>query len=143
MADINFPNYFEILFSKIKDFFLGLTEMEIAIVATILFFVAILLICLLVIVVECLVRCRTRRNNEKVDKLSAETYFKRSLKVSERMSKINTPEFKHFEIELRRDSGRGSITSSRESGLDSCFIDRCNHNRDKHEIDEATGGVIV
>ena len=56
--------------------------------------------------------------------------------------------FKHFEIELRRDSGRSSLTGSKESGLDSCFIDNCNHkNYPKTvvdgDVDELTGGVMV
>ena len=61
------------------------------------------------------------------------------------MSKINTPEFKHFEIELRRDSGTSSMSGSRESGLDSCFIDKCNHkDKSKSGVDSlAEGGVLV
>ena len=141
MADINFPNYFRILVQKIEDFLISLTEVEIAIIISVLFLSLVLLVCSLVIVVEMIVRCRTRTNAAT---LSAETYFKRSLKVSERMSKINTPEFKHFELELRRDSGNASIRTSRESVLESCFIDKCDHNEmSKHDIDDATGGVIV
>ena len=65
--------------------------------------------------------------------------------MSEKMSKINTPEFKHFEIELRRDSGTSSMSGSRETGLESCFIDKCNHKeKSKNEADSlAEGGVLV
>ena len=112
-SEINFPNYFEIFFSKIADFFSNLSDTEIAIMGSILFFVIVILICLLTFTVECLVRVRTSTN-----KLSPETYFKRSLKVSEKMSKLKSSEFKHFEVELK-DSGNTSMSSSREPSLNS------------------------
>ena len=112
-SEINFPTYFQILFSKIEDFFSNLSDTEIAIMGSILFFVIVILICLLTFTVECLVRVRTSTN-----KLSPETYFKRSLKVSEKMSKLKSSEFKHFEVELK-DSGNTSMSSSREPSLNS------------------------
>ena len=112
-SEINFSNYFEIFFSKIADFFSNLSDTEIAIMGSILFFVIVILICLLTFTVECLVRVKTSTN-----KLSPETYFKRSLKVSEKMSKLKSSEFKHFEVELK-DSGNTSISSSREPSLNS------------------------
>ena len=134
-SEINFPTYFEILFSKIEDFFNSLTDIEIAIVSSLVFFMFVILLCLLIFLVECLVRlrnCDTR--------LSPETYFKRSLKVSEKMSKLKTSEFKHFEVELK-DSGNVSLSSSREpslrspsqSAIDNCFIDNCEH-REHHNF---------
>ena len=122
MEDIKFPNYFQILFAKIEAFFGTLTEIEVSIIAVILTFILILLVCFLILIVECVVRCRTL--GDASNKLSAETYFKRSIKISEKMSKINTPEFKHFELQLRGDSGTSSLSASRESGMDSCFTDR-------------------
>ena len=140
-TDINLPNFIKVLFRKIQIFFLNLSEIEIAILSSIGFFIIVLLICLLVLIIECIVRCRTREPKP----ISAEKYFKRSLRMSEKMSKINTPEFKHFEIELRRDSGTSSMSGSRESGLDSCFIDKCNHkDKSKSGVDSlAEGGVLV
>ena len=130
-SEINFPTYFEILFSKIEDFFHNLTNIEIAIVSSLMFFIFVILLCLLIFIVECLVRFR---NCDA--KLSPETYFKRSLRVSEKMSKLKTSEFKHFQIELK-DSGNVSLSSSREpslrssrqSGIDNCFIDNCDHQQ--------------
>merc|ERR1712150_9928 len=130
-SEINFPTYFEILFSKIEDFFNNLTNIEIAIVSSLMFFIFVILLCLLIFIVECLVRFR---NCDA--KLSPETYFKRSLRVSEKMSKLKTSEFKHFQIELK-DSGNVSLSSSREpslqssrqSGIDNCFIDNCDHQQ--------------
>ena len=130
-SEINFPTYFEILFSKIEDFFHNLTNIEIAIVSSLVFFIFVILLCLLIFIVECLVRFR---NCDA--KLSPETYFKRSLRVSEKMSKLKTSEFKHFQIELK-DSGNVSLSSSREpslrssrqSGIDNCFIDNCDHQQ--------------
>ena len=143
-TDINLPNFIKALLEKIQNFFVELSEIEIAILASIGFIVVVVLVCLLVLIVECIVRCRTTRTSES-KQISAEKYFKRSLKMSEKMSKINTPEFKHFEIELRRDSGTSSMSGSRESGLDSCFIDKCNHKeKSKTEADSLTdGGVLV
>merc|ERR1719378_856294 len=114
MADgsINFPNYFEIMFKKFENFIGELTEIEIAIILSVIFFVFILFISIMVVIFECLIRCRIKTIRK--GKLSAETYFKRSVKMSQRMSKINTPEFKHFEIELRRDSGRSSFWIERK-----------------------------
>ena len=141
MADINFPTYFQILFEKIKNFVEDLTEMEIAIIASISFFFFIIFLCFIILVVECVIKCRTRQPEKP---LSAEAYFKRSVKISEKMSKINTPEFKHFELQLKRDSGAGSLSSSLESGVDSCFIDKCNHKERKvTEVDYLHGGVMV
>merc|ERR1719378_349447 len=147
MADgsINFPNYFQIMFKKFENFIGELTEIEIAIILSVIFFVFILFISVMVVIFECLIRCRIK-TIRKGKKLSAETYFKRSVKMSQGMSKINTPEFKHFEIELRRDSGRSSLTGSKESGMDSCFIEKCNmHNESypKHEVDGISGGELV
>merc|ERR1712150_377300 len=112
-SEINFPTYFDILFSKIEDFFNNLTNIEIAIVSSLVFFMFVILLCLLIFLVECLVRFRSCHT-----KLSPETYFKRSLRVSEKMSKLKSSEFKHFEVELK-DSGNTSMSSSREPSLNS------------------------
>ena len=133
-SEINFPSYFDLLFSKIEVFFTSLSEIEIAILGSVAFFVIVILICLLTFLVECLVRLRSR-----YQKLSPETYFKRSLKMSEKMSKLKTSEFKHFELELK-DSGNTSMSSSREpsltssrhSGIDNCFIDNCDHSQSRN-----------
>ena len=142
-SEINFPNYFNILFSKIEEFFKNLSEIEIAILGSIAFFVIVILICLLTFLVECLARLRSG-----YQKLSPETYFKRSLKISEKMSKLKTSEFKHFEMELK-DSGNTSmsssrepsLTSSRQSGIDNCFIDNCDH-RQNHNLEVVTSSVV-
>ena len=142
-SEINFPTYFEILFSKIEDFFNNLSHIEIAIVSSIGFFMFVILLCLLICIVECLVRLRNCDT-----KLSPETYFKRSLKVSEKMSKLKTSEFKHFEVELK-DSGNVSLSSSREpslrssrqSAIDHCFIDNCDHK--EHQNFHQVTSLIV
>merc|ERR1711936_1063389 len=112
-SEINFPTYFQILFFKIEDFFKSLSDIEIAIVSSLVFFMFVILLCLLIFIVECLVRIRSCDT-----KLSPETYFKRSLKVSEKMSKLKSSEFKHFEVELK-DSGNTAMSSSREPSLNS------------------------
>ena len=142
-SEINFPTYFEILFSKIEDFFNNLSHIEIAILSSIVFFMFVILLCLLIFVVECLVRLRNCDT-----KLSPETYFKRSLKVSEKMSKLKTSEFKHFEVELK-DSGNVSLSSSREPSLisshqtaiDNCFIDNCEH-RESHDFQQVSSVIV-
>ena len=142
-SEINFPTYFEILFSKIEDFFKSLSDVEIAIVSSLVFFMFVILLCLLIFIVECLVRVRSCDT-----KLSPETYFKRSLKVSEKMSKLKTSEFKHFEVELK-DSGNGSLSSSREpslrssrqSGIDHCFIDNCDHGQHQN-FHQVTSSIV-
>ena len=144
-SEINFPTYFEILFSKIEDFFNNLSHIEIAILSSIVFFMFVILLCLLIFVVECLVRLRNCDT-----KLSPETYFKRSLKVSEKMSKLKTSEFKHFEVELK-DSGNVSLSSSREPSLRSSgqpgsenyFIDNCELGQQQHENFQQVTSVIV
>ena len=142
-SEINFPTYFEILFSKIEDFFNNLSHIEIAILSSIVFFMFVILLCLLIFVVECLVRLRNCDT-----KLSPETYFKRSLKVSQKMSKLKTSEFKHFEVELK-DSGNVSLSSSREPSLrsshqtaiDNCFIDNCEH-RENHDFQQVSSVIV-
>ena len=93
-----------------------------------------------------LVRCRIRKHSRK---LSAEEYFKRSSKIAkktdkisktkQKMSKINTPEFKHFELELQKDrrfTEEDSLLSLRESRLEwPCFIDRCKSHQDPERGD--------
>ena len=141
MADVEFPNPYQILYSKIKNFIEELSSMEIAMLLGTGFFLLVLFVCFMTLLVECLVRCRIRRHSRK---LSAEEYFKRSSKIAKRadkisktkqkMSKINTPEFKHFELELQKDrrfTEVDSLLSLRESRLDSpCFIDRCKSHQD-------------
>ena len=141
MADVKFPNPYEILFSKIKNFIEELSPMEIAMLSGAGFFLLVLFVCFITLLVECQVRCRIRRFSRK---LSAEEYFRRSTKIAkkdekfskpkEKMSKINTPEFKHFELELQKDrrfAEVDSLLSLRESRLDSpCFIDRCKSHQD-------------
>ena len=141
MADVKFPNPYEILFSKIKNFIEELSPMEIAMLYGSGFFLLVLFVCFITLLVECQVRCRIRRFSRK---LSAEEYFRRSTKIAkkdekfskpkEKMSKINTPEFKHFELELQKDrrfAEVDSLLSLRESRLDSpCFIDRCKSHQD-------------
>merc|ERR1712150_425672 len=142
-SEINFPTYFEILFSKIEDFFKSLSDIEIAIVSSLVFFMFVILLCLLIFIVECLVRIRSCDT-----KLSPETYFKRSLKVSEKMSKLKSSEFKHFEVELR-DSGNVSLSSSREpslrssrqSGIDDCFIDNCDLGQHQN-FQQVTSSIV-
>ena len=142
-SEINFPTYFEILFSKIEHFFSNLSDVEIAIVSSIVFFMFVILLCLLIFIVECLVRFRSCDA-----KLSPETYFKRSLKVSKKMSKLKTSEFKHFELELK-DSGNVSLSSSREPSLRSSgqpgsenyLVDNC--GRGQHQNFQQVTSVIV
>ena len=142
-SEITFPTYFEILFSKVQVFFTNLSDIEIAILGSIAFFLVVLLICLLTFLVECLVRIRTSES-----KLSPETYFKRSLKVSEKMSKLKTSEFKHFDIELQ-DSGNTSMSSrepslnsSRYSGIADCFIDNYEKRQSTQKLDQVSSLVV-
>ena len=141
MADVEFPNNYQILFSKIKNFFEELSSIEIAMLLGAGFFILVLFVCLMTLLVEFLVRCRIRKHSRK---LSAEEYFKRSSKIAknpgkvsktkQKMSKINTPEFKHFELEIQKDrrfTEVDSLLSLRQSRLDSpCFIDRCKSHQD-------------
>ena len=142
-SEIKFPTYFEILFSKVQDFFNDLSDIEIAILGSIAFFLVVILLCLLTFLIECLVRIRTSDS-----KLSPETYFKRSLKVSEKMSKLKSSEFKHFDIELQ-DSGNTSMSSrepslnsSRHSGIADCFIDHYEQRQSTQKID-AISSIVV
>ena len=137
MADVKFPNHYEILFSKIKNFIEELSSIEIAMLSGASFFILVLFVCFITLLVECLLRCRIRRYSRK---LSAEEYFRRSTKIAKKaeniskpkvkMSKINTPEFKHFELELQKDrrllEENYSLLSLGESRIDSpCFINKC------------------
>ena len=137
MADVKFPNHYEILFSKIKNFIEELSSIEIAMLSGASFFILVLFVCFITLLVECLLRCRIRRYSRK---LSAEEYFRRSTKIAKndkniskpkvKMSKINTPEFKHFELELQKDrrllEENYSLLSLGESRIDSpCFSNKC------------------
>ena len=142
MADVKFPNPYEILFSKIKNFIEELSPMEIAMLSGAGFFLLVLFVCFITLLVECQVRCRIRRFSRK---LSAEEYFRRSTKIAknneniskpkEKMSKINTPEFKHFELELQKDrrflEENYSLLSLGELRMDSpCFNKKCKTQTD-------------